>query len=316
MNSNNKKPLAIRAFAPASVGNAGPGFDLLGHTVSGVGDRVVVSRIEEPTVRINAISGCVTDLPLDAAHNTAGKALLSLREHLQLSHGFALEIEKGIPLGSGLGGSAASCVAALVAANALLFEPQSRQALYRHALAGEAVASGSAHGDNVGCMLLGGLVLASADRLMSIPVPDELYCVVVHPHQILETRRAREVLQGTYLLSDVVNQSGNLAQLILGCYEQDWGLIQAGLCDAVVEPRRAPLIPGFRRVRQAALDHGALGGSISGAGPSVFAWFRGVLAAQNAAPAMQQAFSDAGFASEVYVGPVAGPAAEVESCSS
>lgn len=299
------------AFAPASVGNVGPGFDLLGHTVAGVGDQVRVRRIEQPTVIVEKISGCVPDLPLEAERNTAGQALISLRHRLNLPYGFALSIEKGIPLGSGLGGSAASCVAALVAANALLDQPLSREQLYPHALAGEAVASGSAHGDNVGCMLLGGLVLASAQGLTAIPVPAELYCAVVHPDQILETRRAREALQGTYLLHDVVAQSGHLAQLLCGCWSGDWNLIRAGLRDKVVEPRRAPLIPGFARVQRAALDAGALGATISGAGPSVFAWFQGQAAAQVGATMMQSAFAAAGYASESYVGPVAGPRAEV-----
>ena len=154
-----------RAFAPGSVGNVGVGFDVLGHSIAGIGDIATVRRIDAPTVRITAIRGTVTDLPLEAERNTAGGALIALREALALPFGFELELDKGIPLGSGLGGSAASCVAALVAANALLDAPLSPHDLYPHALAGEAVASGGRHGDNVGPMLLGGLVLATADRL-------------------------------------------------------------------------------------------------------------------------------------------------------
>lgn len=303
---------AAQAFAPASVGNAGPGFDVLGHTLAGVGDRVKVTRTEQTGVTIESITGCVPDLPLAAESNTAGRALLSLASTLKLDFGFCVSIEKGIPLGSGMGGSAASCVAALVAANALLDQMLSPEQLYPHALAGESVASGSAHGDNVGCMLLGGLVLATEDRLVRIPVPDDLYCALVHPDQVVETRRAREALQGTYLLSDVVHQSSHLAQLITGCFQSDWDLIRSGLKDVVVAPRRAPLIPGFQRVLQAALDVDALGGSISGAGPSVFAWFRGQAAAQRGAISMQRAFHEAGWSSQSYVSPVAGPAAVVE----
>ena len=156
---------SARAFSPASVGNAAVGFDILGHAIAGVGDEVAVRRIEAPEVRIAAIRGAAVALPTIAAENTAGVALIALREALGLSFGFEIEIDKGIPLGSGMGGSAASCVAALVAANALLEAPLSRQALYPFALAGEAVASGGRHGDNLGPMLLGGLVLATADRL-------------------------------------------------------------------------------------------------------------------------------------------------------
>ncbi|GAB4186831.1 MAG: homoserine kinase [Wenzhouxiangellaceae bacterium] len=301
----------ITAFSPASVGNAGPGFDLLGHSLQGPGDRVSVRRIESREIVIEAISGCVTELPRDARSNTAGKALLSLQAALDLPHGFALRIHKGIPLGSGLGGSAASCVAALVAANALLPQPLERHELYPHALAGEAAASGSAHGDNVAPMLLGGLVLASSDRLTPIPVPDTLYCALVHPDQVLETRRAREILQGTYLLADVVHQMSHLAQLISGCYRQDIDLIRCGLADVLVEPRRAALIPGFHSAKQAAMESGALGASISGAGPSIFAWFEGEEAARQGGVAMQATFSNQSIASQLYVSPVAGPAAEV-----
>ncbi len=180
-------------MAYASVGNVAVGFDMLGHSVAGAGDRAVVRRIDEPTVRIAAIHGCVTDLPLDASRNTAGAALLSLRKALGLRHGFELELHKGIALGSGMGGSAASCVAALVAANALLERPLPRESLYGFALDGEAVASGSRHGDNLGPMLLGGLVLATRDRLLRLPVPDAWHCALVHPHVVLETRESRAV---------------------------------------------------------------------------------------------------------------------------
>jgi homoserine kinase len=146
-----------RAFAPASVANVAVGFDILGHAIAGVGDTVSVRRIDEPLVRIEAIRGSAVELPLDAAGNTAGAALMSLREGLGLDFGFAVEIDKGIPFGSGMGGSAASSVAALVAANALLDAPLPREALYPFALDGEAVASGGRHGDNVGPLLLGGL---------------------------------------------------------------------------------------------------------------------------------------------------------------
>lgn len=300
-----------RAFAPGSVGNVGVGFDVLGHSIAGIGDVASVRRIDEPTVRITAIRGAVTDLPLDAGRNTAGMALVALREALALPFGFELELDKGIPLGSGLGGSAASCVAALVAANALLEAPLSPHALYPHALAGEAVASGGRHGDNVGPMLLGGLVLATADRLMKIEVPSAWHAAVVHPHAVLETRRAREALQGAYALHEFVAQSANLAQVLLGCERGDAALVRAGLSDVLVEPRRAPLINGFAAVKQAALAAGALGASISGAGPSVFAWCEDAATAQRAGAAMAAAFAAAGVASDLHLTPVAGPAAAV-----
>lgn len=305
------RPSEATAFAPASVGNVAVGFDILGHTISGVGDQALVRRIDEPTVRVIAIRGLVTGLPLDAPANTAGAALIALRESLDLPFGFAIELHKGIPLGSGMGGSAASCVAALVAANALLDPPLSREALYRFALQGEAVASGGLHGDNVGAMLLGGLVLAGRDRLVSLPVPAEWHCALVHPEVVLETRRAREALKGAYTLDQFVAQSGNLAMLIAGCFNGDANLVREGLSDVLVEPRRAPLITGFAEVKQAALAAGAMGASISGAGPSVFAWFASRSEAQLAADDMRAAFADAGFDSQSYVSPIAGPRAEL-----
>ena len=301
------------AFAPACVGNIGVGFDILGHTVAGPGDRATVRRIDAPDVRIVAIRGCATELPHDAARNTAGAALIALRDALRLPFGFEIELDKGIAFGSGMGGSAASCVAALVAANALLDAPLPASALYPFALAGEIVASGGAHGDNVGPMLLGGVVLATADRLVPIAVPENWHCVLAHPHATLETRRARKVLEGHYALHEFVGQSANLTLFVLGCERGDARLVRAGLRDLLVEPRRAPLIAGFERVKQAALDHRALGASISGGGPSVFAWFESRTQADAAAPAMRVAFADAGFDSDIFISPLNGPAASIVS---
>ena len=303
--------LMAKAFAPASVGNVGVGFDILGHVIEGTGDTVTVRRIDAPQVRIAAIRGLAVTLPLDAPANTAGASLIALREALALPFGFEVEIDKGIPLGSGMGGSAASCVAALVAANELLPVPLSREALYPFALTGEAVASGGRHGDNLGPMLLGGLVLSTADRLVRIPVPDAWHSVLVHPDAVLETRRAREALSGGYALGDFVTQSANLALVLAGCHAGDAGLVRAGLRDVLVEPRRAPLIGGFEAAKRAALEAGALGASISGAGPSVFGWFETRAQAEAAAPAIQAAFTAAGFDSQAWVSPINSPAAKL-----
>lgn len=301
-----------QAFAPASVGNVGVGFDILGHALNGIGDRVTVQASDAPGVRIRAIRGSERALPMEAADNTAGAALIALRARHGIVTGFEVEIDKGIPFGSGMGGSAASAVAALVAANALLAEPLPLAALYEAALDGEAVASGSRHGDNVAPMLLGGLVLAAPGAApLRLAVPAELHCALVHPHCVVETRQARAALAGHYALSEFVAQSGHLALLLTGCQRGDPALIRAGLDDVLVEPRRAPLVPGFAAVKAAALDAGALGASISGAGPSVFAWCWGAAAAQTAAAAMQQAFASAGLLSDAHLGPVDAPAAKV-----
>jgi homoserine kinase len=301
-----------RAFAPGSVGNVGVGFDILGHAMEDVGDQVTVRAIDEPTVRIAAIRGSEHDLPMSAADNTAGAALISLRQRHRIAAGFEIEIDKGIPFGSGMGGSAASAVAALVAANALLDSPLPIEALYEAALDGEAVASGSRHGDNVAPMLLGGLVLAALGAMpIRLKVPEELFCALVHPHCVVETRRAREALVGSYALSEFVAQSGHLALLLTGCQRGDPELIRAGLSDVLIEPRRAPLIPGFAAVKRAALDADALGACISGAGPSVFAWCWGRDVARAAASSMQRAFAEIGMASDAHLGRVDAAAARL-----
>ena len=300
-----------RAFAPACVGNVGVGFDILGHTVFGPRDHARVRRIDSPEVRIAGVEGLDLALPLDAARNTAGAALQSLCGALALEHGFELVLEKGIPLGSGMAGSAASCVAALVAANALLDEPLTAQALLPHAIAGERLASGGPSTDNVGPMLLGGLVLAAQGRLVRLDVPEAWHCALVHPDQVLETRTARAAVRAPCTLGEVVEQTGNLALVLAGCARGDALLVRAGMRDVLVEPWRAPLVPGFADVKAAALAAGAMGCSLSGAGPSVFAWFESRAQAEASLGSMQAGFAAAGFASRALVSPIAGPAAAI-----
>lgn len=263
------------AFAPASVGNVGIGFDILGFAVDALGDRITVSRSDRPGVRIVGCTGVATDLPLEAEKNTAGRALIALGVAARPSFGFEMHIEKGIPLGSGLGGSAASAVGAVVAANALLDQPFDRLDLLKFAMQGEAVASGSLHVDNIAPSLFGGLVLTVGidnPRVKRIPVPAGICAVIAHPHMFLSTRQARAILKRDVAMADFVWQTANLAGFISGCYTNDLELIREGLNDVVIEPQRRQLIPGFSAVRAAAISAGALGCSISGAGPTLFAW--------------------------------------------
>jgi homoserine kinase len=263
------------AFAPASVGNVAIGFDILGFSVNAIGDRATVRRMDSPGVRIKAIRGVVRDLPLNPAHNTAGRALEAMQTALSLPFGFELELDKGIPLASGLGGSAASAVAAVVAANALLEEPRTSLELLKFAMQGEKVASGSLHVDNIAPSLYGGLVLTvgiDQPRVKQIPVPPTVRAAIVHPHMFLSTRQARAILRGSVAMKDFVWQTANLAGFISGCYTNDLDMVRESFEDVVIEPQRAALIPGFTAVRRAAISAGALGCSISGAGPTVFAW--------------------------------------------
>jgi len=300
------------AFAPGTIANCAVGFDVLGHSLAGPGDRVTVRWNELGNVRIVGIHGTEVALPLDAERNTAGRALLALLPHAPAGRGFDVSIHKGIALGSGMGGSAASAVAAVVAANALLATPLDMATLYAATMQGEAAASGAAHGDNVGPSLLGGLVIATSEGApVRIDVPDWLHIGLVRPHFVLETRTSRAALAGSYELREFVQQSEGLALVLAGCFRGDAELLRRGLRDVLVEPRRAPLIPGFLAVKQAALDHGALGASIAGGGPSVFGWFPSADAARRATVAMQQAFAQAGLPSSTLVSPVNGPAAAV-----
>lgn len=304
-------PSRVTAFAPASVGNVCVGFDVLGHAFDALGDRVRATRSATTGVRIAAISGVATDLPRDPASNTAGRAVASLLEARRADFGIELAIEKGIPLGSGLGGSAASAVAAVLAANALFPEALPREALLPHAVAGETVASGSPHADNVAPSLLGGLVLTVGPLARRIPVPAVLRCVLVHPRLRLATREARALLAPAVPLADFVRQSAFLAGFIAGCQTGDLALIRAAFQDVVVEPQRAHLIPGFAAVKSAALAAGACGASISGAGPAVFAWCEEGRAGAVLA-AMRDAFAAAGQAADGWIAPIGGSGARIE----
>ncbi len=263
------------AFAPASVGNVAIGFDILGFSFDAIGDRATVRRVGGSGVRITSIHGVAQDLPLEAAKNTAGRALLAMQETLQLEGGLELELEKGIPLASGLGGSAASAVAAVVAANALLDSPREKLERLMYAMQGEAVASGSMHVDNIAPSLFGGLVLTvgiDQPRVKQIPVPPGICAVLVHPHMAVSTHMARAILNRNVELTDFVWQTAHLAGFISGCYTNDLDMLRESFQDVVIERQRAALIPGFSEVRRAALAAGAIGCSISGAGPTVFAW--------------------------------------------
>jgi homoserine kinase len=308
-------PTRVTAFAPGSVANVAIGFDILGFSVDAVGDSVTLIRTERPGVTITSITGVVEDLPLAAEKNTAGQALLALIELRGLKFGFEVRISKGIPLASGLGGSAASAVAAVVAANAMIDDPLTRMELLKVAMEGEAVASGSRHADNISPSLFGGLVLTvgiDEPRVKQIPVPEQIHAVIVHPHLQVSTKQARAILSRTVNMSDFVWQTANLAGFISGCYTNDLDLIKASLEDVIIEKQRQTLIPGFTDVRKAALASGALGCSISGAGPTVFA-----LCLEAEAPAvrnaMQQAFAAQDIQSDHWIVPVQSGGAHVVS---
>ncbi|MDH3588797.1 MAG: homoserine kinase [Gammaproteobacteria bacterium] len=304
------------AFAPASIGNLAVGFDVLGQAIAGPGDRCTATRSTRQGVTITAIQGLPCAVPIEAEKNTAGRAAQSLLESSGAGFGIELVLQKGIPLGSGMGGSAASAVAGAVAVNALLDSPLSVKDLLVHAMAGEALAAGGVpHADNIAPSLHGGLTLVQGHEspvVSSIPAPTGLLCVLVHPHLQVETSVARALLSTSVPMDRVVEQLAALAGFITGCFRDDPGLISSSLGDYIVEPQRAHMVPAFHAVQRGALDSGALGCSLSGSGPSVFAWARAD-DAERVAAAMQAAFAAAGVASDRWISALDAPGARIES---
>lgn len=282
-----------KAFAPASVANVAVGFDLLGFSAGIIGDTATVEVTSQPTVTVGSSdessgplagrpSALKLNLPTDPLLNTATAGLISLIRDKNLEHGFKVTIDKGIPLGSGLGGSAASAVASIFAANSLLENNLTREEMLMYALVGESKASGSKHADNIAPSLCGGLTLATTYgptgddvSVIDLAIPLELWCVLLHPHIVIETKAARGILKKEIPLRAHIKQSANLALVLSGLFTADFALIKRGLKDVVIEPQRAHLIPGFYEIQSSAMNGGALGCTISGAGPSIFAWVEG-----------------------------------------
>ena len=301
------------AFAPATVANVAVGFDILGFAIESVGDVVTVSLTDDGSVRIKEIldetgSPASLDVPLDAERNAATVGLIKLREDLRLDFGFQVGLRKGIALGSGMGGSAASAVGGLIAANSLLEAPLPKEALMKYALLGEQATSGASHPDNSAPCLLGGMTLVLSGepfRYVSLPVPEEILTVLIHPRLRLDTRRSRAILKADVSLAGHVRQSASLGGFISGCFRNDLEMIRQSLDDFLIEPQRAPLIPGFAEVKAAALQEGALGASISGSGPSVFALVTSEQTAARVRDAMASAFRAQGVTElDSWISPV------------
>lgn len=296
---------SVKAFAPATVANVSCGFDIFGFAIQEPGDTVELYKRDEPGVVITEITGDEGRLPRQAEKNSVTVVMLALLKHLGIKDlGCEVVLRKNMPLGSGMGSSAASAVAGVVAMNELLGNPLSRKELLPFAMEGERIASGSAHADNVGPSLLGGFVVIRSYNpldIFTIPVPDDLYCTLVHPDIEINTKDARFILRNEVSLKNTIAQMGNVAGLVAGLMKADYDLISRSMVDVIIEPVRSILIPEFKDVKQAAISNGALGCSISGAGPSMFALSHGIENAQNAGKAMQERFASAGIESAVHV---------------
>lgn len=308
----------VTAFAPASIGNVCVGFDMLGLALAGVGDRVSVRKSDTPGVRILEVRGLDGEihpyLATETDHNTASIAAKALwRAHGDQS-GIEMIVRKGVPLQSGMGSSAASAVAAVVAANALLPEPLSHTDLLPFALEGEAYASGGAHADNVAPSLLGGLVLCPTvllPRAIALPTPSGISSVLLHPELQIHTGHSRKKLAKGYSIQQWLAQQGYLAGFIAGCMTDDHALIRASFHDVIIEPQRAPAVACFDGVRQAAVKAGVLGASISGSGPSIFALCKDSNASI-VATAMEQACRSFGLECQSWISPMTAPGAHLE----
>ncbi len=299
---------SVRVFAPATVANVACAFDVLGFAVNEPGDEVTASFSRTPGVTISSISGDHGVLSTNPLENTAAVAAQALLRAKPLTdRGITLAIDKKMPLGSGLGSSAASSAASVVAVNELLGRPFSKEELVAFAAEGERIACGAAHADNVAPSILGGFVLIRSYApldLVKIESPTSLFYSVVHPHFEVRTADARNILRREIALSDAVTQWANIAGLIAGLHRSDYPLIGRSLTDIIVEPQRSVLVPGFNSAKAAALRSGALGFSLSGSGPSVFALSTTLKDAEVISHAIREAFISFGVDSDPYFGKI------------
>ena len=285
---------AIKLFAPATIANVSCGFDVLGLCLDNVGDEMVIKKTaDKGNVTISKIVG--QDLPLETKKNVAGVAVLALLEKYgEVDCGFDIEIYKNIKPGSGIGSSAASSAGAVYGVNKLLGEPFTQSELIPFAMEGERLASGNAHADNVAPALLGGFTLVRSYEpldVIKLHAPEALYATVIHPQIEIKTADSRAVLKQTVSLKDTVTQLGNLGGLVSGLYSENYDLIGRSLKDVIVEPLRSVLIPEFDNVKKNAVAAGALGCSISGSGPSIFALSKGKETAEKVAQAMADTYT-------------------------
>jgi homoserine kinase len=292
----------IKIFCPATIANLNCGFDVLGLCLEGIGDEMIFRKTTEKGIVISKITGA--DLPLETNKNVAGVAALAIYNTINPDFGIEIEIHKKIKAGSGIGSSSASAAGAVFGVNELLGKPYSRNELVDFAMKGEAIASGSEHADNVAPCLLGGFTLVRGYNpldIIRIESPNELYAVVLHPHIEVKTSDARAVLRPEISLKSAITQWGNLGGFIAGLYTNDYDLLGRSLQDVVIEPLRKHLIPNFDEVKKIALENGALGSGISGAGPSIFALCKGKEIAEKIAFEMNKSYQKTGIPFDSYI---------------
>ena len=295
---------SVTVFAPATVANVACGFDIFGFAVNEPGDVAKVTLRENPGVEITRITGDNGKLPRTAEKNTAGFTALRYLETIQSQQGVSIELHKKMPLSSGLGSSAASAVAVLFAINTLFDNRLTKSELLSIALQSEKLACGAAHADNAAPALFGGFLLIRENNppdIVELPVPENLYCTIIHPEIEINTVDARNILAPNVPLKDAVKQWANTAGLVAGLYRKDLTLISRSMNDYIIEPQRAKLIPHFYEIKKAALDRGALGCSISGSGPSLFALSNSQEIAQKIAGSMSAVLANYNICNQIYI---------------
>ena len=303
----------VKVFAPATIANVACGFDVLGLALDYPGDEAVVKKTDSNKIVITACHNA-ENLPLEADQNVAGVAVQALLDKLGSNQGFEIELTKGVKPGSGIGSSAASSAAAVIAANELLGNPFTRKELVEFAMEGERCATGVAHADNVAPSICGGFTLVRSYEpldVIKVESPEELWATVIHPQLEVKTRDARRVLKGGIDLSKAITQWGNVGGLIAGLYSKDYDLIGRSLVDVVIEPIRSILIPGYEKVKKATLEAGALGCSISGSGPSIFGLSKGEATANKVKEAMAEVYTQFGVDFEIHVSKVNSEGAKI-----
>jgi homoserine kinase len=299
--------------SPGTVANLVCGFDILGLALNDPGDIMEVSLLDVPKVIIH--NADAYNLPTDPEKNVAGVVLLSIMEKMNNEVGFEITIEKRIKPGSGIGSSAASAAGAAVAANHLLENIFTNDELVQFAMNGEKLASGVKHADNIAPCVFGGVTLIRSIYpldIISIPAPD-LYVTVVHPQIEVRTSDARQILKQQVLLKDAIKQWGNIAGLVAGFMKSDYDLIGRSLEDVIIEPIRSILIPGFDEIKTKCKEAGALGGGISGSGPSVFMLSKDNRTAKAIEKVMQEVYNQIGIEYHTYVTTVNNKGVEVVS---
>ncbi|MCH2489119.1 MAG: homoserine kinase [Flavobacteriales bacterium] len=302
----------ITVYAPATVANLNCGFDVLGLAIDGPGDTITLRKVKKRGITITKIEGA--ELPMEATKNVAGVAGIAMLDYLKADFGFEIDIVKGIPIGSGIGGSAASAAAMVYGINQFLAEPLSTQQLAFFGMKGEALASGNEHADNVAPALFGGITLIPGYHpfeVIELPVPPQLYVTVVHPHIEINTKAAREILPKQVRLKDAIVQAGNLAGLVAGFYSQNFQLIASSLKDVLIEPHRKQLLPYFDAAKTTALEQGALGFGISGSGPSMFALSEGKNTAEKLRTQLVELYSRQNVEIDSFASPINAEGAKI-----